>query len=55
VGRTARVNQTPRLHQDGVGLTLTLDLEIDPAEQYDVAAQHPDVVNRLKAIFDRRR
>ena len=28
------------------------DLENDPAEQHDVAAEHPDVVNRLKARFD---
>lgn len=28
------------------------DLEKDPAEQHDVAAQHPDVVEKLKAMFD---
>ena len=28
------------------------DLEVDPAEQHDVAAQHPDVVARLKARYD---
>ena len=28
------------------------DLENDPAEQHDVAAQHRDVVARLKARFD---
>jgi hypothetical protein len=28
------------------------DLENDPAEQHDVAAQHSDVVSRLKARFD---
>ena len=28
------------------------DLEKDPSEQHDVAAQHPDVVARLKAMFD---
>jgi hypothetical protein len=29
------------------------DLENDPGEQHDVAAQHPDVVARLKARFDK--
>jgi uncharacterized sulfatase len=28
------------------------DLQADPGEQHDVAAQHPDVVARLKALFD---
>ena len=28
------------------------DLQADPAEQHDVAAQHPDVVARLKQAFD---
>lgn len=28
------------------------DLEADPAEQHDVAAQHPDVVQRMQALFD---
>jgi len=28
------------------------DLQADPGEQHDVAAQHPDVVRRLKKIFD---
>ena len=28
------------------------DLENDPAEQHDVAAQHRDIVARLKARFD---
>jgi uncharacterized sulfatase len=28
------------------------DLRTDPAEQHDVAAQHPDVVARLKKAFD---
>ncbi len=32
---------------------LLFDLEADPAEQRDVAAQHPDIVKRLKEIFDR--
>ena len=28
------------------------DLENDPAEQRDVAGEHPEVVNRLKSLFD---
>jgi hypothetical protein len=28
------------------------DLQNDPAEQTDVAAQHPDEVKRLKAAFE---
>jgi len=32
---------------------MLFDLESDPAEQRDVAAQHPDVVARLKAFYDR--
>lgn len=28
------------------------DLEADPAEQHDVAAQHPDVVERLNSLYD---
>jgi hypothetical protein len=29
------------------------DLTNDPAEQHDVAAQHREIVARLKASFDR--
>ena len=32
---------------------MLFDMEADPAEQIDVAKEHPDVVARLKAIFDR--
>ena len=28
------------------------DLQNDPGEQHDVAAQHPDVVARLKKLYD---
>jgi len=28
------------------------DLENDPAEQHDVAKEHPDIVNRLRALYD---
>ena len=32
---------------------MLFDMRADPAEQRDVAAQHPEVVQRLKEIFDR--
>lgn len=32
---------------------MLFDLETDPGEQRDVAAQHPEVVARLKALFDK--
>jgi hypothetical protein len=32
---------------------MLFDMEQDPGEQHDVAAQHPDVVQRLKAMFDK--
>jgi arylsulfatase len=28
------------------------DLEVDPGEARDVAAEHPDVVARLRAAYD---
>jgi arylsulfatase A-like enzyme len=31
---------------------MLFDLEADPAEQHNVAAAHPDVVRRLKALYD---
>ncbi len=31
---------------------MLFDLESDPSEQHDIADSHPDVVNRLKALFD---
>lgn len=31
---------------------MLFDLEADPGEQRNVAAQHPDVVSKLKAMFD---
>jgi hypothetical protein len=32
---------------------MLFDVENDPAEQHDVAAQNPEIVKRLKAMFDR--
>lgn len=32
---------------------MLFDIEKDPSEQHDVSADHPDVVQRLKALFDR--
>jgi hypothetical protein len=31
---------------------MLFDIATDPAEQKDVSSEHPDVVSRLKAIFD---
>ncbi len=31
---------------------MLFDIEADPAEQHDVSKQHPDVVDRLKALYD---
>jgi len=38
---------------DGPKTMMLFDIENDPAEQHDVSAEHPDVVQRLKAIYDR--
>lgn len=32
---------------------MLFDLQADPAEQHDVAAEHPEVVKRLKDLYDR--
>ncbi len=37
---------------DGPGRMMLFDVESDPAEQRDVSKQHPDVVARLKALYD---
>ncbi|HVV01059.1 MAG TPA: sulfatase [Verrucomicrobiae bacterium] len=34
------------------GKMALFDLETDPAEQHDVAAEHPDIVQRLRAMYD---
>ncbi len=31
---------------------MLFDLEADRAEQHDVAAEHPEVVQRLKSLYD---
>jgi hypothetical protein len=31
---------------------MLVDLQADPTEQHDVAADHPDVVRRLKQLYD---
>jgi hypothetical protein len=32
---------------------MLFDIEADPSEQRDLSKQNPDVVNRLKAIYDK--
>ncbi|MGH9632234.1 MAG: sulfatase family protein [Bryobacteraceae bacterium] len=50
----ARPNQYPGVLTSEEGKPMMLfDLENDPAEQKDVSDSHPDVVNRLKAYFDK--
>ena len=50
----ARPNQYPGVRTgDPAKPMMLFDLENDPSEQHDVAAQHPDVVQRLKAYFDK--
>lgn len=50
----ARPTQHPgRQDGDAPRAMMLFDLENDPAEQHDVAAQNPDVVKRLKAMFDK--
>lgn len=38
---------------DGPSTMMLFDLETDPAEQHDLSKQHPNVVERLKAIYDK--
>ncbi len=43
----------PGLHADDAPAAMALfDLQNDPGEQHNVADEHPDVVARLKALFD---
>ena len=49
----AKPNQHPGLLTgDPPRKMMLFDLENDRAEQHDVAAQHPDVVERLSAMFE---
>lgn len=38
---------------DGPKNMMLFDIEADPAEQHDLSKQHPDVVEHLKAIYDK--
>ena len=38
---------------DGPNNMMLFDLGADPAEQHDLSKQHPDVVERLKALYDK--
>ena len=38
---------------DGPKNMMLFDIEVDPAEQHDLSKQHPDVVEHLKAIYDK--
>jgi arylsulfatase A-like enzyme len=38
---------------DGPKSMMLFDVEEDPSEQHDVAEKHPDVVKRLKALYDK--
>ena len=50
----ARPSQHPgRQDGDAPKPMMLFDLENDPAEQHDVAAANPEVVKRLKDMFDR--
>ena len=31
---------------------MLFDLQDDPAEQHNVAAQHPEIVDKLRALYD---
>jgi uncharacterized sulfatase len=50
----ARPDQYPGvLTGDAPRALMLFDVEADPSEQRDVAASHPEVVARLKALFDK--
>ena len=49
----ARPNQHPGLTSgDAPQPMMLFDLESDPGEQHNVADQHPDIVQRLRTMFD---
>ena len=50
----ARPSQYPGvIGGDGPKNMMLFDIEVDPAEQHDLSKQHPDVVEHLKAIYDK--
>jgi hypothetical protein len=50
----ARPNQYPGVYTgDDAKPMMLFDMEADPGEQHDVAAEHPDVVARLRGLFDK--
>ena len=49
----AQPSEHPGLHTGDAPKPMQLfDLQADPGEQHDVAAQHPEVVARFKKAFD---
>ncbi len=49
----ARPNQYPGVQSgDAPKPMMLFDMENDPSEQHDLAASHPEVVQKLKALFD---
>ena len=50
----ARPNQYPGSTAGDVAKPMMLfDMEADPAEEHDVSAAHPDVVDRLRSLFEK--
>ncbi|MBC8167686.1 MAG: hypothetical protein H7Y20_17685 [Bryobacteraceae bacterium] len=50
----ARPNQYPGLLTgDAPKAMMLFDLEADPSEQHDVSGTHPEIVQRLRALFEK--
>jgi len=50
----ARPNAYPGvIGGDGPKSMMLFDIEADPAEQHDVSKEHPEVVKRLKALYEK--